>query len=263
MNSNVYGRYHVNKLRYKELLNNMNGGGKRKEIYILRHGESEANEANIAQGSEYDTGLTALGREQGEKTGEYLKKYRIKDKNFDAIYSSPLMRALETAEIISDIIEFDGDIIQEKRLVERDKGRLSGMDKKGELIQSVFAEFDKLNAENEDPIENYNIHFRHNVYQKVSDKYEFGGESDYDADKRATNLLEDIIDTDHSKILIVSHGGLLAGLIRAMINTTWVPFVSGGNCWLAYVTYESDEKKCGRYRLESPPNRQHIEIKDQ
>jgi broad specificity phosphatase PhoE len=260
MSTDTYQRYQINKLRYQELLNNMTGGGQKKEIYILRHGESEANKANIAQGSEYDTGLTTLGREQAEKTGEYLKKYRIKDRNFDAIYSSPLKRAFETAEIISDIIEFDEDITQERRLVERDKGRLSGMDKKSDLIQSVFAEFDKLNAENEDPIENYNIQFRHDVYQQVGDKYNFAGESDYDAEKRAENMLEDIIKSDHSKILIVSHGGFLAGLIRVMINTTWVPFVSGGNCWLAYVTYEMDEKKCGKYRLESPPNRQHLEI---
>jgi broad specificity phosphatase PhoE len=265
MNSDFFREYQVNKLKYQELTNdNMIGGdknNKRKEIYILRHGESEANEANVTQGSEYDTGLTSLGREQSEKTGKYLKKYRLENGDFDAIYSSPLKRATETAEIIKDEIGFDKDITFDDRLVERSKGRISGLDKGSDEVQAIFADFDKYNAENKDPIENFNMKFRHEVYQKVSKIHNIGGESDYKVEKRAAKVLDDIVNSDHSKILIVSHGGLLMALIRIMVNATWSPYISGGNCWIAYATYGDPDKESGcRYRLESPPNRKHLDI---
>lgn len=258
----MYQRYYINKLKYLKMINhNLVGGNKQKEIYILRHGESEANKENIIQGNEYDTDLTALGREQAKKTGKYLKKYRIKNNNFDAIYSSPLKRTAKTAQIISDIIGFNEDIIYDDRLVERSKGRLSGMPKTNPEIKKLYAKFDRLYIANEDPIENYNAHYRNKIYHKVSKKYNINGESNLESEKRAENFLEDIIASNHSKILIVSHNGFLSGMIRVMINTTYAPFINKGNCWLAYLTYgNTDNISKHRFRLESPPNRHHLEI---
>ncbi|MBE6766442.1 MAG: histidine phosphatase family protein [Ruminococcaceae bacterium] len=59
-------------------------------IYLIRHGESEANLARIFTGSG-DFPLTELGRSQAALAAEYLR-----DKHISAVYASPLCRAFET-----------------------------------------------------------------------------------------------------------------------------------------------------------------------
>ena len=61
-------------------------------IYILRHGESESNKTGTFTGSN-EVDLSELGLKQAEIAGEYLK-----DKGIEFIYSSPLSRAVKTAE---------------------------------------------------------------------------------------------------------------------------------------------------------------------
>jgi broad specificity phosphatase PhoE len=63
-------------------------------IYIVRHGESEANRDNIISG-QIDPALTEAGRAQARETKAALSHVK-----FDAVYSSDLQRAAETAGII-------------------------------------------------------------------------------------------------------------------------------------------------------------------
>ncbi len=65
-------------------------------IVLVRHGQSEANLKDIFAGhSGYS--LTALGREQAARTAEYIQNtYPV-----DAVYSSDLPRAFQTAEYIA------------------------------------------------------------------------------------------------------------------------------------------------------------------
>lgn len=64
------------------------------EIYIVRHGQTIWNASNLLQGS-VDIELDEKGRELAGKTGEKLEHTA-----FDKIYSSPLIRAYETACLI-------------------------------------------------------------------------------------------------------------------------------------------------------------------
>ena len=64
-------------------------------IYFVRHGESEGNKKGLHQGPEVP--LSEEGIKQGKVLAERLKKHKI-----DVIYSSPMVRAKQTAEIISD-----------------------------------------------------------------------------------------------------------------------------------------------------------------
>lgn len=64
-------------------------------IYLMRHGETEWNRAGRLQGQS-DIPLDEFGIELAEKTAEGLK-----DVCFDAVFSSPLQRALETARIVT------------------------------------------------------------------------------------------------------------------------------------------------------------------
>ncbi len=60
-------------------------------VYVARHGESEANLAGVAAGS-IDSPLTPRGRRQAQSLSVTLRGLAL-----DAVYTSPLRRALETA----------------------------------------------------------------------------------------------------------------------------------------------------------------------
>jgi broad specificity phosphatase PhoE len=63
-------------------------------IYFVRHGETEYNVLNLMQGH-MDIPLNENGINQAKIAREELKDLKI-----DEIYSSPLIRAYKTAEII-------------------------------------------------------------------------------------------------------------------------------------------------------------------
>jgi 2,3-bisphosphoglycerate-dependent phosphoglycerate mutase len=91
------------------------------EFTLLRHGESQGNIENRHQGqSEFP--LTELGRRQAQALGDRWGREQV---TFDRIFSSPLQRAKETAEIVNRAIncplEFD------EVLAERDLGELTGL----------------------------------------------------------------------------------------------------------------------------------------
>ena len=65
------------------------------KLILIRHGETEENVAGIIQGH-IPGKLTKEGKEQVEKVG-----LRLKDEKIDAIYTSSLARAKETAEAIA------------------------------------------------------------------------------------------------------------------------------------------------------------------
>ncbi|MCD7833798.1 MAG: histidine phosphatase family protein [Lachnospiraceae bacterium] len=66
-------------------------------LYIIRHGQTEWNSSYRLQGRT-DIPLNESGRELARKTGEALARQGI---HFERIYTSPLIRARETAELVS------------------------------------------------------------------------------------------------------------------------------------------------------------------
>jgi len=92
-----------------------------KQLYFIRHGESELNVQRIFAGH-LDTPLTARGREQAAIAGK-----RAKDMSFDLIVSSPLRRALETAQIVAQAVGYPLDkIVVNDIFKERSFGTLEG-----------------------------------------------------------------------------------------------------------------------------------------
>ena len=67
-------------------------------LYIVRHGQSQANAAGILQGSQVDTPLTIKGQQQAQLVGQQLAARKI---SFDLVVASPLLRAAQTAAIIA------------------------------------------------------------------------------------------------------------------------------------------------------------------
>ncbi len=93
-------------------------------IYFVRHGESEANLKGVFAGQKENSILTEKGREQAKVTAKEILVERIK---IDKIISSPLKRAIETAQIIAQEIEFDLNKIEiNNSITEYDMGSLTG-----------------------------------------------------------------------------------------------------------------------------------------
>ena len=68
------------------------------ELYLIRHGQSTNNEGKHPRVA--DPPLTEIGVEQARWAGESLK-----DEGITRLYCSPMLRTLQTAQIISDIID--------------------------------------------------------------------------------------------------------------------------------------------------------------
>ena len=89
------------------------------KIYLIRHGETNQNKKRCLQGRS-DIELNEYGRELARKTAEGLKGV-----DFDIIFTSPLKRAVETAEIIRR--ERKIEIVKEERLQEISFGIYEGL----------------------------------------------------------------------------------------------------------------------------------------
>ena len=94
-------------------------------LYIIRHGETAKNKQKLLQGRS-DMPLNEQGSLQAEKAGAFFRERGI---SFDAVYSSPLIRAVQTALQISNNIASASESIKiDNRLIEMDYGPYEGMD---------------------------------------------------------------------------------------------------------------------------------------
>lgn len=157
-------------------------------FYIIRHGQTEWNVKKILQGSN-NIPLNQEGEKQARNLGGAFKNIKI-----DAVFSSDLIRAKRTAEIIA--LEKKLAVETTKLLRERRYGRFEG--KKAEAL----AEFDKM----KDALSKQE-RFKFKPYPDV--------ESDEELVGRVITFLREISVSYIGKtVLIVSHGGLMAALLR-------------------------------------------------
>jgi broad specificity phosphatase PhoE len=73
-------------------------------IYLVRHGETQANVDVVFAGPNFNSPLTENGREQAYAEGERILQDNI---TIDHIFTSPADRAVQTAEIIAAVIGVD------------------------------------------------------------------------------------------------------------------------------------------------------------
>ncbi len=103
-------------------------------VILVRHGETDWNQERRVQGSGSDRELTETGKQQAESIGLRLKPERIQ-----AIYSSPLRRALDTAQAIARHHQVEMQI--EPSLNEIYAGELEGIliEKLGSYLNQLVA----------------------------------------------------------------------------------------------------------------------------
>jgi broad specificity phosphatase PhoE len=161
-------------------------------IYLIRHGETTG-DIEDRYGGNYDDHLTNNGIKQAKELAENLK-----DKGIQIIFSSPKIRAKETAQIVSKTLNIKLEIANDLR--ERNNyGILTGMIK-SEAKEKYPEEVEKL-EKNE---------LRHNV----------ANSEDYESfKKRIVNAFEGIInDNKYETVAIVSHGGPIRCIVREILK---------------------------------------------
>ena len=153
-------------------------------IYIVRHGETEANKKGYLQGCT-DIPLNENGRIIAELTGRGLKGIR-----FDHCFSSPLIRAKETAEILL-----------------RESGNSISVSFDDRIKEMNFGSFEGLSVRDEKVIR---------FLKELIVDYKFpDGESFQEVIKRTQEFLKELIAKDDDKTYLVSTHGCA---LRAMLN---------------------------------------------
>ena len=152
------------------------------KLYLVRHGESEANIQHIISNRQSPLGLTSRGKGQANALAENLKDLPI-----TAIYSSPVLRARETAEILSQKFHIQYQITEALR--EYDCGILEEKsDDESWKLHGEIAEDWTLN---------------HNYLRKPD-----GGETFLDIQNRFLPFIKLLKQVNDEHILLIEHGGL-------------------------------------------------------
>ncbi|MBO4331127.1 MAG: histidine phosphatase family protein [Oscillospiraceae bacterium] len=89
-------------------------------LYMIRHGQTVLNTRGALQGRS-DFPLNEKGAEQAEQARRRFEERGIV---FDRVYTSPLRRAVQTAELLAR----GAEIVTDERLMEMDYGPYEGMD---------------------------------------------------------------------------------------------------------------------------------------
>lgn len=111
-----------------------------KDFYIFRHGQSTYNVDGRIQGQTNDSVLTDLGKSQALKLGE-----KLKGRGIEVIISSPLTRAMQTAEMVNKNLNVP--VVADEHFIEVDVGIVEGMAYK-DVMKQYKDIFDKLHSTN-------------------------------------------------------------------------------------------------------------------
>lgn len=149
-------------------------------LTLLRHAQSEGNAQGVLQGQS-DFPLSEIGLQQAEALAQRWSRERI---CFDTIISSPLKRALQTAEILAARLSVP--LEQDDNWMERNNGQIAGLrpeeiDERG--LRPPFV----------------------GLFQPIG----VDGESQWELYLRAGRAVQDLLHRRPGRYLVVSHGGIL------------------------------------------------------
>jgi broad specificity phosphatase PhoE len=171
------------------------------ELLLVRHGQSTANAKGIWQG-QMEFPLSERGRAQASLAGLGLS-----GEQFEGLYSSPLSRAFETAEIIRDRTGFAGEVVPVDGLSERYGGILQG---------HTWAEQEQRNPE------------LAKKFLAIPEEERWalvGAETDEEVIARFEDALSSIrvLHPGGARIVVVSHGGVMRAFLRKLFGPQVLP----------------------------------------
>jgi len=202
-------------------------------IYLARHGQDKDNANGVLNGRR-DKPLTKLGIKQAEETAAKIKELEIE---FNAIYSSPLQRAYQTAKIIADSLD-QSRPKKIKELIERDFGIMTGKPhtKIKEICSPNILETEKV------------------TYFLSPD----GAETFPELVKRAESLLKKLKRKhENGNILLVSHGDFGKMIYCAYYDLDWkevLKMFHFGNSELLLMSSNSDPSEAHVFRTKQYNN---------
>jgi len=171
------------------------------ELLLVRHGQSTANAQGIWQG-QMEFPLSDTGRRQARLAGRGISRWP-----FEGLYSSPLSRAFETAELIRYYTGFAAEVVPVDGLSERQGGILEG---------HSWAEQERRNPELA----------RKFLALPEEERWALvGAETDEEVIARFEEALSSIraLHPEGSRIVVVSHGGVMRAFLRALFGPEVLP----------------------------------------
>lgn len=205
-------------------------------LYLIRHARQESPLCNV------NVPLANEGLLQSELVGKRLKEY-----NIQKVYSSNLIRAKMTADIIREQLSMDKDTdgtFETEDLRETDFGYMTGLS--DEVLKEKFSDY-----------------FVNRELMKEDLRIP-GGENGcqvYERMKRALEkIIMDSIENSISNIAIVSHGGAircyLAGILGMPFGRRFAIAKTMENCSITQVNYNIDNDN---YSVERINDYSHLE----
>ncbi|WP_029186323.1 histidine phosphatase family protein [Streptococcus suis] len=165
------------------------------KIYFVRHGKTEWNLEGRFQGYSGDSALLPESYQDLEKLGKYLAEIP-----FDAIYSSDLQRAHNTAVEIAKANHHCQIVLTTPQLREWNFGRLEG---------SKMAIFRAIYPKQAWALKHNLARFKHDV---------FDAESVHQVTQRMVDFIQSLQEENLETVLIVSHGAFLTASIHRLLG---------------------------------------------
>ncbi len=200
-------------------------------IYLIRHGRQSSALCNV------NVELADEGRRQADLLGRRLVKYHI-----DGLYSSNLIRAVETAEIVNEHLNL-------QHIIRKDLREIS---------------FGEMEGNSDDFINEHFSEFITEQMKLIKDIPYPGGECGGDVLKRAMLTIDEIVRCGKKNIAVVTHGGviraLLAGILGLDMSKKLLFAVSLENTSITQLVYDEGYQRFYLQRfndyshLENEPN---------
>lgn len=201
-------------------------------LYLIRHGRQNSPLCNV------DVPLDSAGERQAELVAERLKNY-----NIQALYSSNLIRAVQTAEIINRQLLLP--YFREEDLREISFGELEGLSDVD--IKEKYGDFIKERAKADEDIPCP------------------GGENGEDVYNRVFPVISQIIRSAQTNnienVAIVTHGGVIRTLVAGVLGADFAKKLCIAkdleNCSITQINYD---EKIGKFIVERVNDYGHIEV---
>jgi probable phosphoglycerate mutase len=162
-------------------------------VILMRHGQADNNVNRILVGRHIESHLTEFGKNQVLDTAKYLKEISI-----DKVLVSPVVRTVETAEIVCEYLGVTYEI--DERLYEIELGKLVGMNYE-EIILKYGNLFLQFYTENDAALTHYGVESFASIKQRIK------------------NILDEITERyTNRNVLMISHLDPIKAAISILLD---------------------------------------------
>ena len=196
-------------------------------LYLIRHGRQDSLLCNV------NAALSEEGVEQARHLRERLRGYQI-----DAIYSSDLIRAKQTAQIINEALQLPLEIREDLKEIS----------------------FGLMEGNTDDYNEEYFAEFKMEQKKLAEDIPYPGGENGTSVYERAMPVIQEIVQSGKQNIVVVTHGGTIRVLLAALFGKNQAKrFLFGLSLENTGITQLSYQPEIDRFYLERFNDYAHLE----